>query len=208
MRNISSAVLSLAAMSLSSLTTYLTFFDARYTLTQAVAEVPTNIQGGGGTNSDGTRSASYRIYPEPRIILSNRGTRALVLSSVEAVVSSDPEKCVPMDLEGDDAPYTRKIEPVIVEPSSVQQIALELGLAGFNSEAAPGEDFDFENTVQLWCLKWVVFDPNGERREPLTPLLTLDVTFSPPEEGESYPDINVEVDHPKEPSRLVTRGLY
>ena len=51
MRNISSAVLSLAAMALSSLTTYLSFFDARYTLTAAVADVDGQTQRGSSSGN-------------------------------------------------------------------------------------------------------------------------------------------------------------
>ena len=63
MRNISSTVLSLAAMVLSSLTTYLTFFDSRYTLTAAVAQVSSQTNRG-YSSGNGQRSISFPLLHE------------------------------------------------------------------------------------------------------------------------------------------------
>lgn len=94
MRNISSTVLALSAMALSSMTTYLTFFDARYTLTAAIADVKGQVNRGfsSSSNSD-TKSVNYRFYIDTSLVLSNRGTRSLVVSDVSVVRSSNPNKC-------------------------------------------------------------------------------------------------------------------
>lgn len=204
MRGISSAVLSLAAMALSSMTTYLTFFDARYTLTTAVADVALQVQSGGGM-SNGTKSVTYRYYPYPEIILSNRGTRPLVLSDAELVRSADLDTCELSDEE----PIPTRIEAVIVEPGTVQQLSMELALPGISAEVAEDADFALEPSEDLWCLQWTVFDPNGQRREPLTPVFTTKITFEQPEDPDDrYPDTKVDLDFPKGATKLVARGLF
>ena len=80
MRNISSTVLSLAAMVLSSLTTYLTFFDARYTLTAVVADTKGQVSTSSGSSGE-KRSVNYGFWIDNSIVMSNRGTRAIVTSS-------------------------------------------------------------------------------------------------------------------------------
>ncbi len=205
MRGISSAVLSLTAMALSSLTTYLTFFDARYTLTQAVATVSVQVQSG-GSSSGGVASAYYRYFLTPQIILSNRGTRPLVLSNVELVPSSNVERCAPD--EDAETPPMRRLDAVIVEPGTVQQLALDVELPAISAEAKPGRDFDLPESDALWCLKWTIFDPNGERREPVTPAFRAKLTFAPPEPDDRYPDAEIDLDYPKEPTRLVSRGWF
>lgn len=205
MRSLSTAVLSLVAMALSSMTTYLTFFDARYTLTQAVASVQLQVQSGGGS-SNGEKSAYYRYYPYPQIILSNRGTRPLVLSNVELVKSSTLETCT--EDESVEIPQARTFEAIIVEPGTVQQLPLELALPAVSQEVAEDEEFDLQPDTALWCLKWTAFDPNGERQEPLTPVFTTEITFTPPEPGDRYPSTNVELDFPKGPTKLITRGWF
>ncbi|MEL7371195.1 MAG: hypothetical protein AAFN74_19900, partial [Myxococcota bacterium] len=92
MRGLSSSVLSVAAMGLSSLTTYLTFFDASYTLTVANADVPIQVQSG-SSSSGGKKSAYYRFFPKPSVILSNRGKLALVVSDVRLHRSTDVSSC-------------------------------------------------------------------------------------------------------------------
>ena len=64
MRNISSSALALMALALSSLTTYLTFFDARYALTAAVANVSASVQTGFSSSEAGS-SVSYRTFVAP-----------------------------------------------------------------------------------------------------------------------------------------------
>lgn len=204
MRGFSSGVLSLAAMALSSLTTYLTFFDARYTMTTAIADASVQVQSGGSV-SDGITSAYYRFYPNLNVILSNRGTRSLVLSRVDLVRSSDAETCTAVE---DDGIFTPSREPVIIEPGTVQQVPMEFSLANVDAEVETGEPFMLEGNTTLYCLKWTIFDPNGRRREPLTEAMTITTDYEAPSGDDYYPDISVQVDFPKRPTRIVSRGLF
>ena len=205
MRSLSTAVLSLIAMALSSMTTYLTFFDARYTLTVAVADAPLQIQTSSSRNN-GVTTANYQFYPKPSIILSNRGTRALVLHTVELYRSNSLTAC---DIDGQEAEGVAfGFEPKIVEPGSVQQLVPEFGLDRLSGESASGQRLVMEPDEALFCIKWVVFDPNGNRREPVSPAFSWTLDFSTYEEGDLYPRADVKIDYPKEPTRLVARGFF
>ncbi len=203
MRNLSSAVLSLAAMVLSSLTTYLTFFDSRYTLTAATADVTGQIQTSSSSN-EMRRSLSFRTFVTPSVILSNRGTRAVVVTDVELVKSTSAEACeIPEDAEAMN--IFGGFEARIIEPDSVQQLSMEFPLPRVDAEAAPGQDFQLEPIDAAWCLRWTVFDPNGNRHEPLVHVFN-ETTRYVPDEDRYRADFNVEPI--SGPTRLVTRGLY
>ncbi|MEO1476721.1 MAG: hypothetical protein AAFS13_10105 [Pseudomonadota bacterium] len=203
MRGLSSAVLSLAAMALSSLTTYLTFFDARYTLTQAIADVSVSQQGGGFSNGD-RREVTYRFFPRVEIILSNRGTRPIVISDLEIFESASEERCEMTDKKL----FMQEFQPIIIEPGTVSPTAIETSLDNVEGSARDGEVITMEPISNLYCLKWTLFDPNGRRHEPLSTAFAIDIGFLPPEPGEYSPETDVTLDYPKEPDRLLTRGMF
>ena len=214
MRNISSAVMSLAAMVLSSFTTYLTFFDSRYTLTAAVAGVSGQSNRGYGSNGE-QKTINFRFYATPSIILSNRGTRALVVSEVAVVRSEDKTRCVAaadaerrqpfrLNLESN---RTEAIEPFIVEPGSVQAQKIEVSLPDVDQAVATDAQFALEPDSALWCLEWTVFDPNGKRHESLMPAFTTDVAYSA-EEGEDKPGASFKLDYAKQPVTILSRALF
>ncbi|MEL6323146.1 MAG: hypothetical protein AAFQ84_02825 [Pseudomonadota bacterium] len=203
MRGFSSAVLSLAAMGLSTVTTYLTFFDARYTLTQAIADVPIQLQSGGGY-SDGEADAYFRFFPTFDLILSNRGTRPVVVSDLEIYRSAAMDQC---ELTGEPM-YMQDFQPVIVEPGTVSPFSVEVSLPNLERSARDGEAFDLSGEEALYCFQWTLFDPNGRRHEPIAEALTVRYTLLPPPEGERYPDITVEKDFPRRPERLISRGFF
>ncbi len=214
MRNLSSAVLSLVAMGLSSMTTYLTFFDARYTLNAAVADVK-GQSGRGYGSSNGKRSINFRFFAYPSIIVSNRGTRALVVSDVQVAKSDDLESCkVADDAERRSAltfdPVTNRsevIEPFIVEPGTVKPIKMEIVLPNIDQEATAETQFQLQPSKVLWCMEWTVFDPNGRRHDSVMPAFTHDVSFSV-EDGEDMPRANFKLDYPKGPNKLLARGVF
>lgn len=209
MRGLSSTVLSLAAMALSSLTTYLTFFDARYTLTVATADVAVNLQSGGGRDSEGNRSATYRYWPTFNMVLSNRGTRALVITDIELLKSQSPERCE----VGDDNRMQRYstsglFDTTIVEPGTVLPKQLEFELDRIAAEAGPGESLSLQPDRALYCARYTVFDPNGRRHEPVAPVLTMTRGFEPADDPDDMPDGTLEVDFPKGATTLLNRGFF
>lgn len=214
MRNLSSAVLSLAAMALSSMTTYLTFFDARYTLTAAIADVKGESSRGYGSGN-GQRSINFRFYTYPSVILSNRGTRALVVSDVSLAKSSSLEKCVISDaserkrmLTFDRATNRSNfIESFIVEPGTVIPVKMEASLPDIGQQATAESQFQLQPSKALWCMEWVVFDPNGQRHDAVMPAFTHDVNFAV-EDGEDYPTAKFELDYPKGPTKLLAHGVF
>lgn len=206
MNNITTAILSLLAMLLSSLTTYLTFFDARYTLTAAIAGVDGVIQSSGGSSGEGVFSIDFRPFATPSIILSNRGTRALVVTDVTLIRSSSHEVC---DIAAD-APSlkaTSRMKPLLVEPGSIQEVSLEFGLPQTSGQKTPTQGYQIANTDSSWCMKWVIFDPDGERHEPTMLALRETTRFNPEPGGETY-NADYKLDHPKAAAHLLSDGLF
>ena len=217
MRNISSAVLSLAAMALSSLTTYLSFFDARYTLTSAVADVKGDTNRGSGRR-DGKWTVNFRFYAEPTVILSNRGTRALVVSDVDLVESQDVESCKVADdakrhnftMRNEDGTRYNLVEPFIVEPGTVMPVTLSAALNELNLEGVTGQAPDMSSLAPrktLWCMEWTIYDPNGKRHMNMMPGVVSDIFFEIPE-GEDIPDQTYKLDFPKGAVQLLSRGIF
>lgn len=203
MQGFSSAVLSLVAMALSSLTTYLTFFDARYTLSATLSRVDMQVQSSGGM-SNGMRSAYYRVWPTAQIILSNRGTRAVVLSDLQLVRSDTVEGCNPVG-----EAYDTRIEPVVIEPGTVQTISVEFELDPVSFEYPDGAAPPLpEAETQHWCMRWTAFDPEGRRREPVTSFFTLQRRFEMPEADGRSPRVDYEMDYPRAPETIVAKGLF
>ena len=208
MRGLSSSVLSVAAMGLSSLTTYLTFFDASYTLTMANADVKIQIQSG-SSSSKGQRSAYYRFFVNQGVILSNRGKLALVVSGVRLFRSTQPDRCeAPTDKDAfvSNSDATPTI-PVVVEPETIRHIQLRSQIKPVSAEANPDGTFDLPADSGFWCLKWTIFDPNGKRHEPMSPAFTLQREYVM-EGDDRYPGVKAKKEFPREPIRLVGRGLY
>jgi hypothetical protein len=202
----SNMILSLLAMGLSSITTYLTFFDARYTLTAAIASVEGQIQTSGGSAGEGIYSVEYRPFVTPSIILSNHGTRALVVTNVDLVKSTSHETCQ----VAADAPVrspTTRMKPMLVEAGSIQEVSLEFGLPETSAEKTPTQPYQIADTDSSWCLKWVLFDPDGERHEPTMLALRETTKFSPEPDSE-YHRANYKLDHPKGAAQLLKDGLF
>ncbi len=203
MRHSSNAVLSVAAMAMSSMTTYLTFFDSRYTLTTAVAAVEQQVQRG-YSSSNGESEVYFRRYVTPQMIVSNRGTRPLVLSDVSLVRSSDPDTCAATE-DVRTTHFTAKI----VEPGTVEQMPFEFSLPNIEAVSNENGEFDLQDTTELWCLNWTVFDPNGRRREPLSAAFVA--TTSYPVEGideDGTPNMKFEVEPSFKAERLVSRAIF
>ncbi|MEO0983512.1 MAG: hypothetical protein AAFX03_12770 [Pseudomonadota bacterium] len=202
MRNISANVLSLSAMALSSLTTYLTFFDARYTLTTAVASLEMSLQRGGFSDGE-EKSVYFRPYMSAQIILSNRGTRSLVVTDAQLVRAAGAEGC-----ELTDTVMESRLSPMIIDPGAVTPLTLEFALPETQQEVPIDAAFDLPSDEAYWCLRWTVFDPQGQRSEPAVPVASITTTYAPPPEEDDYPEAELDVDYPKGPATLARRGLY
>lgn len=203
MRHSSNALLSVTAMVMSSMTTYLTFFDSRYTLTTAVAGIEQQVQRG-YSSSNGETELNFRLYVTPQMIISNRGTRPLVLSDVSLMRSGDPKKCTPTD-----DVRTTQFTAKIIEPGTVDQIPFAFSLPSVNAFAGADGDFGLEEVTELWCLHWTVFDPNGRRREPLSAAFVA--TTSYPVEGadeDGRPNMKLDIEHSFKAERLVSRSIF
>ncbi|MEM0986859.1 MAG: hypothetical protein AAGJ32_11475 [Pseudomonadota bacterium] len=209
MRGLSSTVLSLAAMVLSSLTTYLTFFDSRYALTVATADLSVNMQTGSGRDSDGSSSASYQYWPTFNIVLSNRGTRALVITKIELLKSQSLDRCDVSD-ENKMFRYSRDgvFDTTIVEPGTVLPKIVEFALDRIEAEAGPGEALNPQGEKALFCARFTVFDPNGRRHEPVAEVMTIERGFDAPDEPDDAPTGTLDVDYPRGATTLVNRGLF
>ena len=208
MRSLSSNVLALSAMALSSFTTYLTFFDARYTLTTAMANVTWNVRRSGGSNGE-KRTVSYRPVIMPSVIVSNRGTRAIVVTDLSLVRSTSMTECEDSGVAMRPNVYrdAENVVPAVVEPNTVQHMRLEFSLNAVSSEVPIGQPFDLQPTENLWCLKWVVFDPNGRRSEPMVPAMTIARMYAVGED-DATPESTLDVDFPRKPNVLLSRGLF
>lgn len=199
----SNTTLSVLAMGLSSLSTYLTFFDSSYTLTVSAARMDQQIQRS-YSSSDNKKSISFRTYVTPHMVVSNRGTRPLVLSDLELIKSTRMDKC---EL-GDTIQQTR-IDAAIIEPGTVQQLPYEFALPAIDLEAAISEPFALEEGKELWCLRWTVFDPDGKRREPMSELFIATRTFPDDQmDNNGYPQMALDLELEHAPKRLVSKALF
>ena len=59
----------------------------------------------------------------------------------------------------------------------------------------------------MWCLEWVIFDPNGKRHEEVMPGFVSTVEFEIPE-GEDRPVQTYKLDNPKGAVQLLSRGIF
>lgn len=192
--NTASVLLSLIAVIASALTSYLSFFDARYEASAVIAKAPTQIQRSVFRSGDAPPDVNYQVVFAPTIILSNQGTRTAVLSDVALIRSEDPDACV-----ADEAPIRPFIpfEPMILAPGMVQDLRLEF--------ARPALTNDFETMSERWCFSFVMFDYDGMRMEPL--LHAFDVSYAVVvEDDPQAPALTLELDYPRGPARLAAGG--
>ncbi len=201
MQGLISMVLSTVAIAVSSFTTYIQFLNERYTLSAAVADVNASISTGTYRSGD-VATRTFRYFVEPRLILSNRGTRSLIYTGAQLVKSSDPEQCVLS--EAIYQPYTAP-EMTIIADDTVQMVSFGFNLdtveADLTQSAAP-DAFD-----TLWCLQMTVFDHRGRRLEPLFPLADITTRFEPDPDDEG-PISRLDVDFPREPQAIADSGFF
>ena len=97
------------------------------------------------------------------------------------------------------------LEPFIVEAGSVAPSKVEFSLPDISQNITGDEAFSLTDDSALWCLEWVVFDPNGNRHDALMPAFTTDMRFGF-DEDDTNPNVALKLDYPKGPTRLVSRG--
>jgi hypothetical protein len=193
--------LSFGAMLLSAVTLYLSYFDARYTLTGAMAEVETSVQSG-GSSAEGERSVSFRYFATPSFILAHSGSRPLVLTGVDLVRSADRETCV---LSEEVVEPFSGLATTILEPGSLSPLALEFPLRDIDAVDS-GQGFSLEPRSDLWCLRLTLFDHRGQRLEPLLPAFGAETTFSPPTAEDDYPSTELALEVPHGAVTLSRKG--
>lgn len=210
MQTFLSMFLSLVAVGLSVATTYLSFFDERYTLTLNIAKQELGVRTGfSKSGADKPANVTYQVFLTPTLILSNRGTRPLVLTDIKPKLSSKTESC---DFSGP----TRKvvsndfwkigstIKPVIIEPGTVTELKYESNVGNTLTN-------DFETMSELWCLTFTIIDHRGARVEPAIKFSKLDYKITQNEKSlknEGAPNLKVDVDYPKQPITLAKSGLF
>ena len=180
-----SLLVATTAMGVSMVTTYFTLFDQRYTLTAAMSKASIHRQSG-SSSSEGRVSASYRFFPTIEFVLSNRGSRPLVLTEAGIVRSDNLETC---EGEGEiRRPFRDEPGTVVMEPDTVRVVSFETNLPAIDVEDT-GAGFDVKADEALWCVALTVFDHNGERLTPLFPAFTTKMDFRPPSEDERVPEM-------------------
>ena len=210
MRELSSLFMSMIAVVVSAVTTFLTFFDERYTLTAAIVDVGAGVQRSASYADGKGLDVMYQHYVEPTLILSNRGTRALVLTEVNLARSTRLGAC---EIDEVLQPIGSGVEPMIIEPGTVRTLANEYRIsrveAHWDARSVPASGADrlnAEHVPETWCTQLVVFDDRGRRMEPLMETLTLERVFTPPDEDDDYPGGTLELEHPVAAAQLLTRG--
>lgn len=189
--------MSIAAMVVSAVTTYLSFFYEHYTLTANIAHVATSVQTSSFSSGEGKREVNYRVFFKPTLVLSNRGSRPLVLTDIRLVRSQSIDTCAK---SGDKKDLVAEFKPTIVEPGTVRDLAFEFGRGTMTD--------DFETRNELWCLQVVIFDHRGNRSEPLAEAVRakFQLVEKASDKKQDYPELKVEVDYPRQPMTLAASG--
>lgn len=202
MRGFISFLLSILAIVVSSFTTYIQFLNERYTLSASIVDVNASVQRG-SFSSGGTSTVTFRYFLEPAIILSNRGTRSLVITGARLVRSEDPEQCA----LGEDvyAPYAAP-ETTVLQSDTVEMLQYSFGLENIEVDYTRG--FSLENFTTLWCLQVTAFDHRGRRLEPLFTLADIETRFAGPSAEDDTPRSGLAVDFPKGPARIASSGFF
>ena len=204
--------MSIIAVVVSGLTTFLTFFDERYTLTAAMVNVGSGTQQSAGYSDDVGLNVTYQNYVKPTFILSNRGTRSLVLTDVNLIRSSKLDTCEAS--EDVVSPINAStLDTMIIDPNSVQSLTREYRISRitvhYDSKPAPAsaaDSLNAEHEPQTWCLQLIVFDHRGRRMEPLLEAMTVDRTFEPMEPDDDYPTGTMAIAHPIAATQLLSKG--
>ncbi len=200
-----SGLMSVGAIVLSTWTTYMTFFDDRYTLTVAVASVGSSVQTSAYSSSiDNVRETRRAPYVSPVIIASNQGTKSMVFTRVTLLKSTSAETCKIAD--GTDAafPIKRMDQPEIYSPDSIQTLSFEFALPDVKNEG--GTEPDLSVLSGLWCLQFVVFDHQGKRYEPLLETFRLDPKLVSDDEPDETPGLDLNISYPQGAVELVSKG--
>lgn len=200
MGNLLNGMMAVIAMLLSTVTTYLSFFDDRALLTGVIDDVrPWARSGGGG--SEGNWSYSFRHGVEIDLILSLRGTRPLVLT--EALLVRVP---IGADCEGAalaQQPY--QFETRILEPKSLTPLALEFPLPGAEATAPSKAALRFDDRADGWCLQLKLFDASGAASTPMMRAFDARTAYVR-EAGEDYPSASIDVDVSPAPAPMFKSG--
>lgn len=200
MGNLLNGLMAAIAMVLSTVTTYLSFFDDRALLTSAIDDVrPWARSGGGG--SEGSWSYSFRHGVEIDVILSLRGARPLVLTEALLVRVDPGAECAASEVA--QAPF--QFETRILEPKSLTPLALEFPLPGAEATAATKAGLEFEDRADRWCLQLKLFDVSGAASTPMMRAFDARTTYARAP-GADYPSVSVALDVSPAPAPMFKSG--
>lgn len=191
-----SIALSVIAVVASAVTTYLTFFDARYRAVAVVAGAQNGVQTS-SSGADGViTSVGYRVFCAPTIILSNSGTRPVAATQLKLYRAAEPRGGAPAG-EPFDAPLE---EPTfLLEAGAVRHVRFEFGL--------PLMTNDFEKRSETWRLGLALIDHQGVRTDASIEIARFDFTIEPAPEGPSAaPILRADIASPQGPQLLAARG--
>ena len=205
-----SVILSLVAVGLSVMTTYLSFFDERYAVTLSVAKHSIEkLISSSRSGRDTPLEIHYQVHVKPTFILSNRGTRPLVLTDIKAILSADMKECKDGDLKRNPVKdsgwsLSGSVDPVIIEPGVVRQLQYNFNIGNNLAQTLKGE---VKNLSELWCLKFTLFDHRGKRLEPIVPYAKFNYHLHENERsrnGDGAPDLKVDAPYTRHPLTLAS----
>ncbi|MEJ2117414.1 MAG: hypothetical protein P8Y36_05715 [Alphaproteobacteria bacterium] len=144
-------------------------------------------------NADEPVQATYRVFIKPRIILTHRGTRPVVVTSIALVrpKTADAEE-MRINKIGEETSH-------VFQPGNVLEVTPEFALPSLHN--------DFEQFRERWNLAFTVVDNLGRRSDPQIPLLDVDFRLIPdPKDPEGAPKLSLNLDYQRQPMPVIKSG--
>ncbi len=191
-------VISLIALGLSALSTFLAFFYQRTGLTGAVVRAHATTRRSGGFDGE-TANVQFQQDARIEVLLSNTGTRPLVITAIEAVVGA-PNASRPGD-EPPIQPY-EQVASVLLEPKTALVFPIEFRLCTVGLDNVTRTTDIPERRERVWA-RVTVYDHRGRVHQPDLPAFAAKTTYRPGEENDRYPQSDLAIDQVHRPMRLV-----
>lgn len=187
--------MAMIAVVASAVTTYLTFFDARYRAAAVVAHVRADLQSSYSRVGDGAYQMHYRAFLTPTLIFANQGTRPVLLTRLEFFCADRSRK----GGVGASLGVTSEMDALLLEVGSVQHLRPETAFQSLTD--------DFETRVEQVKMRATAFDHRGKRIEAVVDVATVTFEIVRPEPGvDEAPALNVSVEHPRRQQKIAVGG--
>lgn len=185
-----SSVISIIALSLSALSTFLTFFYNRTRLTGVVVRGDVSLQRSGGFDGE-KASVSFQTFAKIGVLISNHGNRPVTLTSLALVVD-------------DEEPNTgfQPVEPTLLAPNSAQVFTNEYRVSQVSLDDVARDTKIPARTERVWA-QVRLHNHRGKSRVVKIPALELATTYIPGEGDERYPNADITATPAHRPTRLV-----